>query len=85
MNTYLTIMVTILVATQLIRITQNGISLYRQERQIKKTVGWLKDNDVSERDFNVQRSCFYMLQVWLERQLDINYGAELEDYEEDQQ
>ena len=85
MNTYLTIMVTILVATQLIRITQNSISLYRQERQIKKNVGWLKDNYVTERDFNVQRSCFYMLQVWLERQLDINYGAELEDYEGDEQ
>ena len=61
MNTYLTIMVTVLVATQIIRITQNAISLYRQEHQIKKTLGWIKDNDVSERDFEIQRAVYMML------------------------
>ena len=61
MTTYLTIITTILVLTQIIRITQNHISLFRQEKKIKKTVGWLKDNDVSERDFKVQRQVFYML------------------------
>lgn len=61
MTTYLTIITTILVLTQIIRITQNHISLFRQEKKIKKTVGWLKDNDVSERDFEVQRQVFYML------------------------
>ena len=61
MNTYLTIMVTVLVATQIIRITQNGISLYRQEHQIKKTLGWLKENDVSEHDFQIQREVYMML------------------------
>lgn len=61
MNTYLTIMVTVLVATQIIRITQNHISLFRQEKKIKETCDWLKDNDVSERDFEVQREVFYML------------------------
>ena len=61
MTTYLTIITTILVLTQIIRITQNHISLFRQEKKIKKTVGWLKDNDVSKRDFEVQRQVFYML------------------------
>ena len=61
MNTYLTIMVTVLVATQIIRITQNHISLFRQEKEIKKTCGWLRYNDVSERDFEIQRKVFYML------------------------
>ena len=61
MTTYLTIITTILVLTQIIRITQNHISLFRQEKKIKKTVEWLKDNDVSERDFEVQRQVFYML------------------------
>ena len=61
MTTYLTIITTILVLTQIIRITQNHISLFRQKKKIKKTVGWLKDNDVSERDFEVQRQVFYML------------------------
>lgn len=61
MTTYLTIITTVLVLTQIIRITQNHISLFRQEKEIKKTVGWIKDNDVSERDFKVQREVFYML------------------------
>ena len=61
MNTYLTIMVTVLVATQIIRITQNQISLFRQEKKIKQVCGWIKDNDVSERDFEIQRKVFYAL------------------------
>ena len=61
MSTYLTIMVTVLVATQIIRITQNHISLFRQEKKIEKAIGWIKDNDVSERDFEIQRKVFYLL------------------------
>lgn len=61
MNTYLAIITTVLVVTQLIRITQNQISLFRQEKKIDKTTTWLKDNDVSERDFDVQRKVFYLL------------------------
>ena len=61
MNTYLTIMVTVLVATQIIRITQNAIQLWHQEKEIKKAVGWIKDNDVSEHDFEIQRAVFMML------------------------
>lgn len=62
---YMTIITTILVATQVIRVTQNAISLHRQEKDIKKVCGWLKDNDVSEQDFNIQREVFYMLHDWL--------------------
>ena len=61
MDTYLAIITTVLVATQLIRITQNQISLFRQEKKIDKTITWLKDNDVSERDFDVQRKVFHLL------------------------
>lgn len=61
MNVYLTIMVTVLVVTQVIRITQNHIQLYRQHKKIEKTLGWFKDNDVSERDFDIQRKVFYLL------------------------
>lgn len=82
MNTYLTIMVTILVATQIIRITQNAIQLYRQEKAIAKDLAWIKDNDISERDFDVQRDCFYLLRDYLEREMNINYGATDEDYYE---
>ncbi len=69
MQTYLTIMITILVITQLVRITQNHISLSRQTKQIEKTVGWIKDNDVSENDFNVQRKVFYLLYDKLTKEL----------------
>ena len=40
MTTYLTIITTILVLTQIIRITQNYISLFRQEKKIKKN-SWM--------------------------------------------
>lgn len=61
MNTYLTIMVTLLVATQIIRITQNHINIVRQNKKIEDTVGWIKENEVSQKDFEIQRKVFYML------------------------
>ena len=61
MNTYLTIITTVLVLTQIIRITQNHISLSRQEKKIKETIGWIEDNDISQKDFEVQREVFYLL------------------------
>lgn len=82
MNIYLTIMVTVLVLTQVIRITQNAIQLHRQEKAIAKDLAWIKDNDISERDFDVQRDCFYLLRQYLEKELEIDYGAETEDYYE---
>lgn len=82
MNIYLTIMVTVLVLTQVIRITQNAIQLHRQEKALAKDLAWIKDNDISERDFDVQRDCFYLLRQYLEKELDIDYGAETEDYYE---
>ncbi len=79
MNIYLTIMVTVLVLTQVIRITQNAIQLHRQEKSIAKDMAWLKDNDISERDFDVQRDCFYLLRDYLELKMNIDYGAVDED------
>jgi len=76
MNTYLTIMVTVLVATQVIRITQNHIQLMRQEKKIKDAVGWIKDNDVSEHDFEVQRRVYYKLDELLTERLKQEVTAE---------
>jgi uncharacterized protein YqeY len=42
METYLTIMVTVLVATQVIRITQNAIQLHR----LKNRIGTATDDEV---------------------------------------
>lgn len=82
MNVYLAIMTTVLVLTQVVRITQNAIQLHRQEKAIAKDLAWLKDRDISERDFDVQRDCYYLLRDYLEREMDINYGATDEDYYE---
>lgn len=61
MTIYLTIMVTVLVATQIIRITQNHISLFRQRKEFEKHCKWVADVDLSEKDFEVQREVYRML------------------------
>lgn len=61
MEVYLTIMVTVLVATQIIRVTQNHISIIRQQEKIDETCSWLNENDISEKDFEIQRKVFYLL------------------------
>lgn len=65
MTVYLTIMVTVLVATQVVRITQNGINLHMQNEEVKRHIKWFDDREVSEHDFDIQRECFYMLHDWL--------------------
>ena len=69
MNIYIAIITTVLVLTQIVRVTQNAIQLRRQEKQIQKTLNWFNDNDVSEKDFIVQRQCFYLLRDWLDEQV----------------
>ena len=61
MNTY-TIITTILVLTQIIRVTQNHISLRRQNMLFDKEVGELKDVEVKKEDFENQKK-FYRLAV----------------------
>lgn len=65
MNTYLAIITTLLVVTQIIRVTQNAIHLHRQNAEIKRAIKWFEERDVSERDFDVQRECFYLLRDYL--------------------
>ena len=82
MNIYLAIITTVLVLTQIVRLIQNAIQLHRQEKAFTKDLAWIKDNDISQRDFDVQRDCFYLLRDYLEREMKINYGATDEDYYE---
>ena len=70
MDKYLTVMVTVLVITQVIRITQNTISLYRQNKAIEKDLEWIKDRDITERDFDCQREVFYLLRDKLREKQD---------------
>ena len=82
MQIYLTIITTVLVLTQIVRLIQNAIQLHRQETAIARQLAWLKDRDVTEEDFDNQRNAMLLLRMWLEKELDINYGAEVEDYYE---
>ena len=66
--TYLTIITTILVITQIIRLIQNAINLHRQNQAIERDLSWIKDRDITQRDFDVQRECFYLLRDWLKKQ-----------------
>ena len=70
MNTYLAIITTVLVITQIIRVVQNHISLRRTEKEILKNVEWIKDNDISERDFAIQREVFRMLYWKLKEEME---------------
>lgn len=64
MNTYLAIMVTVLVATQVIRITQNAIQLHRQNKMIKRQ---LKDvEEVTTFDIERQRYMIDLVIAYLE-------------------
>lgn len=69
MNIYLAIITTVLVLTQVIRFTQNAILLHRQKKAIAKELARLKDNDISDRGFDV------LLRDYLERGMNIDHGA----------
>ena len=62
MTTYLTIITTALVLTQIIRVTQNQISLRRQDILFKKQIGELADLEIRKADFENQRR-FYKLAI----------------------
>ena len=68
MTTYLTVITTVLVVTQIIRLIQNSISLHRQSKLIERDLSWIKDRDITQRDFDTQKECFYLLKEWLEKQ-----------------
>ena len=80
MEIYLAIITTVLVLTQIVRLIQNAIQLRRQNKAFTKDLAWIKDNDISQKDFDVQRDCFYLLRQYLEKELEIDYGGETEDY-----
>ena len=74
MNVYLTIMVTVLVVTQVIRITQNTIQLAMQKKKFDEQLGWLDRNEVTEEDFETQRKVYKMLYKLLSENDDDSLG-----------
>ena len=74
MDKYLIIMVTVLVATQVIRITQNAIQLYRQNKVIKRQ---LKDvEDITSFDIHRQRLMQEYVIAYIEKALGVDDGEE---------
>ena len=69
MNVYLTIITTVLVLTQIIRITQNYISLRRQNVLYKKQLEELADLEISKEDFEYQRKAYRLIVEKLEREI----------------
>ena len=55
MNTYLAIITTVLVISQIIRVSQNAIQLRRQKILFEKQLKELADMELTERDFETQR------------------------------
>ena len=73
MNNYLAIITTLLVITQIIRVTQNAISLHRNKVLFKKEVGELSDMTVTKEDFEYQKQAYRLIVERLQKE-----GAENE-------
>lgn len=66
MNTYLTIITTALVVTQIIRLIQNAVALRRQHILFKEQLGHLADTKITEEDFKTQRKAYRLVVNYLE-------------------
>ena len=66
MNTYLAIITTVLVITQIVRLIQNAVQLHRQNVLLKEQLGRLADCDPTEQDFENQRKAYRLIVDYLE-------------------
>ena len=67
MNTYLAIITTVLVITQIIRLIQNTIHLRKQDILFKKQLKELSNMELTERDFETQRKAYRLAVEFFER------------------
>ena len=63
---YLQTVVTLILLTQLARVIQNGISLYRQNKTFKEACGQL--SDVTQEDMENQRKAYRLMVEHYERE-----------------
>lgn len=63
MTTYLTIITTALVLTQIVRVTQNAVQLHRQNKLINAQLGQI--SDITEEDLQQQRDTYKLLHDYL--------------------
>ena len=66
MNTYLAIITTVLVITQVVRLIQNAVQLHRQNILFKEQLGHLADTKITEEDFKTQRRAYQLIINYLE-------------------
>lgn len=69
MNTYLAIITTVLVVTQIIRLIQNAVQLHKQNVLFKKQLGQLANCEPTEKDFDTQRKAYRLIVEYLEEKL----------------
>ncbi len=67
MNTYLAIITTILVITQIVRVAQNTIQLRKQDALFRQQLKELADMELTERDFETQRKAYRLAVEFFER------------------
>ena len=67
MNTYLAIITTALVITQIIRLIQNTISMNMQNQMIKNQLTGIED--ITQQDLDNQRNAYILLTEYLENKL----------------
>lgn len=66
MNTYLVIITTVLVVTQIIRLIQNAVQLHKQNILFKEQLGHLAEFNPTEQDFENQRKAYRMIVEYFE-------------------
>lgn len=69
MNTYLAIITTVLVITQIIRLIQNTVQLHRQNVLFKEQLGHLAECNPTEQDFETQRKAYRLIAEYLEHRV----------------
>ena len=69
MNTYLAIMTTVLVVSQIVRVIQNAVQLRRQNILFKKELKELSDLELTGRDFETQRKAYRLAVEYLEHRV----------------
>ena len=66
MNTYLAIITTVLVITQIVRLIQNAVQLHRQNVLFKEQLWQFADCNPTKQDFENQRKAYRLIVDYLE-------------------
>lgn len=83
MNTYLAIITTVLVLSQIIRVAQNAIQLHRQNVLFKRQIEDLYKYDITEPDVETQKKFYRLAVAYLEWKLEVEDDKNRNDEEYD--